>query len=142
MVYGTRGEAEAGGSPEATANRAPSPDRLRAANEQLTLATLRAHEQADESAGRYRDLVEGLDAIVWEANAEPWQFTFLSQRAQTMFGYPLERWLAEPNFLRALIHADDRPTVARSMPGRRAAPEISGWNFGLWPPTAELSGWP
>ena len=40
-----------------------------------TLAQLRASEQ------RYRDLVEGLDAIIWEADARTGQFTFVSQRA-------------------------------------------------------------
>jgi PAS domain S-box-containing protein len=85
--------------------------RLKKVNEQLTLTALQAQEEAEQSAGRYRDLVEGLDAIVWEARADPWQYTFLSQRAQTLFGYSIERWLTEPNFWMDLIHPDDRPLV-------------------------------
>jgi PAS domain S-box-containing protein len=87
---------------------------LRDANEQLTLATLRAHEEADRSALRYRDLVEGLDAIVWEADAETWQFTFVSQWAKTLLGYPLERWLQEPTFWIDLIHPEDREQTVRT----------------------------
>jgi PAS domain S-box-containing protein len=85
-----------------------SEKRLRDANEQLTLATLRAQEQADESAVRYRDLVEGLDAVVWEADPDPWRYTFVSHQAQGMFGHPAERWLQEPNFWIELIHPKDR----------------------------------
>jgi len=82
--------------------------RLRDANEQLTLAALRVQEQAEESEARYLDLLEGLDAIVWEAHADPWGYTFVSQRAQAILGYPVERWLTEPNFWVNLIHPEDR----------------------------------
>lgn len=50
--------------PEDAGRPAVTDDRMREANEQLTLATLRTQEQLDESEHRYRDLVEGLDAIV------------------------------------------------------------------------------
>jgi PAS domain S-box-containing protein len=95
-------------SPDQTHGPESLEKRLRDANEQLTLATLRAHEQAEESALRYRDLVEGLDAVVWEAEADPWRYTFISQQAQGMFGHPAERWLQEPNFWIELIHPEDR----------------------------------
>ncbi len=95
-------------SPDQTHGPESLEKRLRDANEQLTLATLRAHEQAEESALRYRDLVEGLDAVVWEADADPWRYTFISQQAQGMFGHPAERWLQEPNFWIELIHPEDR----------------------------------
>ncbi len=83
-------------------------ERLRDVNEQLTLATIRTQEQLDESVESYRDLVEGLDAIVWEAEADPWRFTFVSRRAQAMLGYPVERWLTEPDFWTDLMHSEDR----------------------------------
>lgn len=100
---------EAPGRPSDVVNDQRTPmNTLRDANEQLTLATLRAHEEADRSALRYRELMEGLDAIVWEADAETWQFTFVSQWAKTLLGYPLERWLQEPTFWSDLIHPEDR----------------------------------
>ncbi len=94
--------------PQASTAPLFSPTHLRAINERLTLAALQAHEQAEESADRYRDLVEGLDAIVWEADAEPWQFTFVSQRAEALLGYAITRWLGERDFWVGLIHPDDR----------------------------------
>jgi PAS domain S-box-containing protein len=64
----------------------------------------RAH--ADESDARFRDLVHGLDAIVWEAD-EAWQFAFVNQRAEAILGHPVARWLADRNFLRTHLHPDD-----------------------------------
>ena len=94
--------------PNMTADPAPFEQHLRDANEQLLLAALGAQERAEESAVRYRDLVEGVDAIVWEASADPWQYTFVSTRAQAILGYPVERWHTEPNFWIDLIHPEDR----------------------------------
>jgi PAS domain S-box-containing protein len=67
-------------------------------------AEARAHEQ------RFRDLVQGLDAVVWEgeASGEGLRFTFVSRRAETLLGFPVERWLAEPDFWKDLLHPDDR----------------------------------
>lgn len=82
--------------------------RLRNVNEPRARSGRMAEKWAEESADRYRDLVEGLEAIVWEANIDPWQYTFVSQRAQVLFGYPVERWLREPSFWTDLIHPEDR----------------------------------
>jgi PAS domain S-box-containing protein len=73
-----------------------------------TVSRLQASEQ------RYRDLVQGLDAVVWEAEGPDRRFTFVSQRAENLFGFPVHRWLTEPDFWARLIHPEDRaPTVAR-----------------------------
>ena len=77
------------------------------AGEQSARAASAAAEQ------RCRDLIDGLDAIVWEADpAATLCFTFVSQMAETMLGYPVARWLAEPEFLARLVHPDDREQVA------------------------------
>ena len=102
-------QATASSPPDGTAHHAPQASRLRDVNEQLMLSALAAQEAAEESAARYRDLVEGVDAIVWEANADPWAYTFVSPRAQAILGHPVERWFTEPNLWMDLIHPDDRP---------------------------------
>jgi PAS domain S-box-containing protein len=61
-----------------------------------------------ESEKRYRELIQGVDAIVWEAETEEWRFTFVSQRAEQILGYPVARWLEEPEFWIKSIHPDDR----------------------------------
>ncbi|WP_235893180.1 sensor domain-containing protein, partial [Pelomicrobium methylotrophicum] len=70
--------------------------------EERLRAQARAHEQ------RFHDLVQGLDAIVWEAEAATFAFTFVSQRAEAILGYPVERWLAEPGFWAGILHPQDR----------------------------------
>jgi len=72
------------------------------AEEERLRAEAHAHEQ------RFHDLVQGLDAIVWEADAATLAFTFVSRRAEAILGYPVERWLAEPGFWAGLIHPEDR----------------------------------
>lgn len=69
----------------------------------------RSKAQAAEQ--RFRDLVNGLDAIVWEADPRTLQFSFVSQRAEQMLGFPIERWLEEPNFWAGLIHPENREQV-------------------------------
>ena len=67
------------------------------------------NEKAVQDAERnYRQLVQSLQAIVWEADAKTWQFSFVSQAAQTILGYPVERWLSEAGFWRSVVHPDDR----------------------------------
>jgi PAS domain S-box-containing protein len=66
-----------------------------------------------ESEQRYRDLIQGLDAIVWEADARTLTFSFVSRRAETVLGYPVGRWLREPDFWAKRIHPDDRDAVMR-----------------------------
>lgn len=57
------------------------------------------------------DLIQDLDAVVWEANPRTLRFSFVSKRAEDMFGFPLERWLSEPGFFAGRIHPSDRKRV-------------------------------
>jgi PAS domain S-box-containing protein len=51
--------------------------------------------------------------IIWETDATTEQFTFVSQSAQQVLGYPVEQWLDNPDFWVNLIHPEDRQwTVA------------------------------
>lgn len=59
-----------------------------------------------ENSTLYSKLVNSLDGIVWEADGETFQFTFVSPQAEKILGYPLQRWL-EPNFWRDHTHPDD-----------------------------------
>jgi len=65
-----------------------------------------------EERRRYHDLVQGIDAIAWEADAATCRFTFVSRRAEEMFGYPVERWLADPEFWAGCVHPEDRGYAA------------------------------
>jgi len=66
----------------------------------------RTEVEATGSERQYQDLVESLDAIVWEINASDFRFTFVSKQSERLLGYSPERWLAELTW-QDLIHPDD-----------------------------------
>jgi PAS domain S-box-containing protein len=72
---------------------------------------LQAARRASEE--RFRDLVQGLDAIVWEADAATLKFSFVSQRAEIILSYPVARWLGAPDFFVNRIHPVDRERTMR-----------------------------
>lgn len=57
---------------------------------------------------RLRTLLADLDAVIWEADADSSRFTFVSQRAWDMLGYPPKLWIDEPSFWADHVHPDDR----------------------------------
>ncbi|HYE90754.1 MAG TPA: PAS domain-containing protein [Terriglobales bacterium] len=56
---------------------------------------------------RYRGLVEGLGAVVWEARPAPFAFTLVSRHAEELLGFPPERWVGDDTFWPSRIHPDD-----------------------------------
>jgi PAS domain S-box-containing protein len=85
--------------------------RAEAEQVQLLARVQSAHAQAEADRQRYLDLVQGLDAIVWEADATTFQFRFISQRAAEILGYPTEGWLSEPDFWAQHLFPEDRSWV-------------------------------
>jgi PAS domain S-box-containing protein len=83
----------------------------------ITLTRLRdvllGREQSAEE--RYCDLVNGLDAIVWEAQPEPWRFTFVSPRAEAILGHPVARWVKDPDFWSEVIDPADRDRIREQL---------------------------
>jgi PAS domain S-box-containing protein len=72
---------------------------------------LEAQEQERERRRTERalqDLVRTVDGIVWEADPDTFQFTFVSPHAERLLGYPTERWLTEPDFWTDHLHPEDR----------------------------------
>jgi PAS domain S-box-containing protein len=68
----------------------------------------RAEERLASSQQRYEQLVHSIDGIVWEGNAQTFEYYFVSKQAERLLGYPVERWTSEPDFWRDHIHPDDR----------------------------------
>lgn len=60
---------------------------------------------------KYEKLVDSIDGIVWECNAQTLEFSFVSRRAEQILGYAVERWLREPTFWVDHLHPDDRKRV-------------------------------
>jgi PAS domain S-box-containing protein len=79
-----------------------------------------AREQAELFEERFLELVQSVDAIVWEAEtlageelnpSRPRRYTFVSRRAEELLGFPVKSWISDPEFWPKLIHHDDRDRV-------------------------------
>ncbi|MDB6126023.1 MAG: multi-sensor signal transduction histidine kinase [Pedosphaera sp.] len=70
-----------------------------------------AEEALRQSQSNYEHLVNSVEGIVWEGDASTGEFTFVSEQAERILGYPIQRWLYEPDFWASRIHPDDRERV-------------------------------
>ncbi|HBX56983.1 EAL domain-containing protein [Pseudomonas sp. UBA2684] len=65
-------------------------------------------QELRNSEQHYRSLVENLSAIAWEARLDDYTFTYVSQHAEKLLGYPLAEW-KHPGFWLSKVHPDDAP---------------------------------
>jgi PAS domain S-box-containing protein len=98
-------------------------DRVRRA---VLVANQRRAEAAAEQQ-RFMDLVNSVEGIVWEADAETFVFSFVSEQAERVLGYPTERWLNEPAFWKDHLHPEDRDRAVQFC--LQAAAEKCGHDF-------------
>lgn len=70
-----------------------------------------AEAELAASQRRFRDIVNTTDGIVWEADAQTLDCTFVSRQAERLLGYPVEEW-RRPGFWISRLHPDDREWVA------------------------------
>jgi two-component system cell cycle sensor histidine kinase/response regulator CckA len=70
-----------------------------------------AERAVRESRERFEGIVQSIDGIVWEAEGPAGPFTFVSQQAERILGYPVQRWLEEPRFWLDHTHPEDRTWV-------------------------------
>ena len=90
-----------------------------AINERLVIAGIRQQELAEvalRAEQRLGDLVHGLDAVICEVDVRTGQPAFLSLRAETFLGHPLDRWHAQPDFLAEIVHPGDRERATALFP--------------------------
>ena len=100
--------------------RKEAEEAIRLANEELekrvkerTAELVEAERSATEARGRYQELVECLDAIVWEAIPQSLTFIYVSNQSEYILGYPASQWIENPRFWRNIIHPDDRERIIR-----------------------------
>ena len=86
----------------------------------LALGTARRFHELE----RFHELVEGLDAIFWEADAKTLQFTFLSNRAADILGTTLGDAESEQRYWGDHIVPEDQETMLREL--RHAAERGAG----------------
>ena len=72
-------------------------------------AALRAQEHS------YRELVHGLQALVWERDLESRSFTHITGRVADILGYPPDSFLGNDEFLLTVIHREDLPRLEHAL---------------------------
>ena len=77
-------------------------------NEMLTQIQAR-DEAIHESRQQFLTLVNSIEGIVWQMDLKTRQFSFVSEQARGLLGYPTELWLRDPAFWAEHICAEDRP---------------------------------
>lgn len=66
-------------------------------------------DSMEEIASRAEQLFPDHRLIVWEGDAQTFEFAYVSEAAGDMLGYPVERWTSEPAFwAETVVHPDDR----------------------------------
>jgi PAS domain S-box-containing protein len=71
----------------------------------------RAEAASRASHQMYESLINSIDGIVWEVDVPTFCFTYVSPQAETILGYPLPDWLADPDFWAKHLHPEDRHWV-------------------------------
>ena len=69
-----------------------------------------AREDLKHTKERLSQLLDSTKVVAWEAEVEAQQFTYVSEQAVRMLGFPTSAWY-EPYFLASHIHPDDRHRV-------------------------------
>lgn len=67
-----------------------------------------AETELARSRARYKDLVNSIKEVVWEADAGNAQLTFVSKQIERLCGYPPEAWIRDKEFWIDHVHPDDR----------------------------------
>ena len=88
----------------------------------------RAVDALVAAEAQFRDLVDSTPGIVWEADARSNDFTYVSQEAERLLGYPAADWL-QPGFWPRHLHPDDRDWAPRYCAERSARLEAHAFEY-------------
>jgi PAS domain S-box-containing protein len=82
---------------------------------------------AQELAQRFRNLVEDLNAGIWEMEVPSLKITFVSHQMEAILGFPIDKWLQEKDFWIEHVHPEDRQHVVSRC--RKAVAEGRDYSF-------------
>lgn len=75
-----------------------------------TIANRRAflEQQVEKERAFAENLVNAVNGIFWEADAETFQFTYISAAVEKILGYTAHEWIGSPTFWQDHLHPDDK----------------------------------
>lgn len=62
----------------------------------------------------FQELINSVEAIIWEADFKTSRITYVSQYVQDLLGYPAERWYNDPGLFPSIVHPDDLDLISRA----------------------------
>jgi PAS domain S-box-containing protein len=68
-------------------------------------------ERARDDAAEFVDLLDDLDAMVWEYDVATRRYSYVSAAVERLLGYPAERWTDDPDLSRSVRHPEDRARI-------------------------------
>ena len=72
---------------------------------------IRERRQAElelaKSQQKYYNLIQSINGVVWEYDLISDRFSFVSDRAVALFGYPISDWLSQTDFWQSHVYPDD-----------------------------------
>ena len=71
-----------------------------------------------EAKRHSQEIVNSIDGIVWEIDLSSFCFTFVSERSESITGFPSADWLADPLFWSGRVHHGDSSWADWLAPGR------------------------
>jgi len=71
----------------------------------------RAEEALRESEGKYRNLTESINELVYRADPKTTMTTYVNKAVENIYGYTVEEWLKDPMLWINTIHTDDKERV-------------------------------
>ena len=72
------------------------------------------HRALVRQTSHFQTLLNSVDAVIWEADSETAQISFVSDEACELLGYPASQWLEE-GFLLHHVHEDDFAALSGSL---------------------------
>ena len=61
----------------------------------------------------YQSLLQAVDGVVWEADAQTFEFKYVSDSVYRILGYTQEEWLSSPTFWQDHIYHEDVEAAIR-----------------------------
>lgn len=62
----------------------------------------------ERSQKNYQTFMNSIDGILWEYDVEAGKYTFVSEQAERILGYPLQGWFEDHTFWQDQVHGQDR----------------------------------
>lgn len=75
---------------------------------------IREHSELERQTSHLNTLLNGIDAVIWEASSNTKKLSFVSNEAVDLLGYEHDRWL-DSDFLPEIVHKDDKASLENTL---------------------------